>query len=640
MKSFILNRSLPKWIILLIDQAIMTWSFTLSYFLIVQFNYNEIIKSYFIIYVSIYMIIPLAVFYYMNLHTGLIRYSSFEDITRIFIAVLSTCLVFGLLDFLVFKSIYHFDSVNIYAILLINFCISSTLLIMLRLITKSLYFYIKNHNPGVKENVLIYGANDSSILVKEALETNGHGKFTILGFIDDNHTIVNKCIQQKRVYHVNEIVKLNQMLQVDKIVISNEEIASDSKIELIDKCLELGIKILKLPNTSNWISGNLKLDQLQGLKIEDLLHRPPIIINNERVCDDLCGKRVLVTGGAGSIGSEIVRQVLNYKPEVLIICDQAESPLHELQLEIKESYPSTVIEIYVGDIQNFDRMYTLFKKFSPQIIYHAAAYKHVPMMESNPSEAILTNILGTKYLADLSVSFDVEKFVMLSTDKAVNPTNIMGASKRIAEIYVQSLNYAESDKIYHGTSSHKTKFITTRFGNVLGSNGSVIPRFRSQIENGGPVTITHPEITRYFMTIPEAVQLVLEAGTMGNGGEIFVFDMGQPVKIVDLAHKMIKLAGFTPGGEIKIVFTGLRPGEKLYEELLNCEELTIPTYHDKIKVSKVRKYAYKEVLTNINELLLLNKRGDDIETVRKMKMMVPEFISKNSKYEELDLVNT
>jgi FlaA1/EpsC-like NDP-sugar epimerase len=638
MKAFILNRSLPKWIILLIDQAIMSWSFALSYFITVQFNYNEIWQNSFIIYVSIYMLVPFLVFYYMNLHTGLIRYSSFEDITRIFIALLSTCFVFGLLDMLVFKQIYHLDSVNIYAFLLIHFSISFTLLVMLRLIIKSLYFYIKNQSSESKENVLIYGANENSILVKEALETSGHGRFIILGFIDNNLTIVNKCIQQKRVYHANEVVRLHRKLKIDKIVISNEDIASDARLDIIDKCLELGIKILKLPNTSNWISGKLKLDQLQGLKIEDLLHRQPIVLNNEKVCDDVFGKRVLVTGGAGSIGSEIVRQVLNYKPAILIICDQAESPLHELQLEIKESYPSTVIEIYVGDIQNFDRMYSLFKKFNPQIIYHAAAYKHVPMMESNPSEAIMTNVLGTKHLADLSVSFDVEKFVMLSTDKAVNPTNIMGASKRIAEIYVQSLNYAEVDKIYDGALSHKTKFITTRFGNVLGSNGSVIPRFRSQIENGGPVTITHPEITRYFMTIPEAVQLVLEAGTMGNGGEIFVFDMGQPVKILDLAHKMIKLAGFSPGGEIKIIFTGLRPGEKLYEELLNREELTIPTYHDKIKVSKVRKYAYSEVLVNINDLLLLTRRGDDVETVRKMKMMVPEFISKNSKYEELDLV--
>ena len=469
------------------------------------------------------------------------------------------------------------------------------------------------------------------------------GRFKNAGFLDDNPNKVNKEIHQVRVYHVEELEKLQQKLNIDKLLVLSEDLKAPAKKQAIEKCIELGIKVLTVPPTDEWMSGQLRMNQIQDLKIEDLLQRPPIVIQNDKISNDVAGKRVLVTGGAGSIGSEIVRQVLNYKPEMVIICDQAESPLHELQLEIEEMWPDAAIKLCIGDIQNFDRMYAMFKEHAPQIVYHAAAYKHVPMMENNPSEAILTNVKGTKNLADLSMSFDVEKFVMISTDKAVNPTNIMGASKRIAEIYIQSLNTMRPEDFGNEDGSlsemllPQTKFITTRFGNVLGSNGSVIPRFRSQIEKGGPITVTHPEITRYFMTIPEAVQLVLEAGTMGNGGEIFIFDMGEPVKIVDLAKKMIKLAGLTEK-EIEIVYTGLRPGEKLYEELLNEEEQTIPTHHNKIKISKVRQYSYDKVVLDINELIGLNKHADETKVVSKMKMMVPEFISKNSRFETLDSV--
>jgi FlaA1/EpsC-like NDP-sugar epimerase len=408
----------------------------------------------------------------------------------------------------------------------------------------------------------------------------------------------------------------------------------------------MGLKVLTVPPTEQWISGKLRINQIQDLKIEDLLQREPIVIQNDNISRELTGKRVLVTGGAGSIGSEIVRQVLNYDPAMLIICDQAESPLHDLQLEVEELFPEANLKIYIANIQNYNRMHALFEEYNPEIVFHAAAYKHVPMMENNPSEAILTNILGTKTLADLSIAFDVEKFVMISTDKAVNPTNIMGASKRIAEIYIQSLNNVNVQSLnnidyistrLNNLTHSKTKFITTRFGNVLGSNGSVIPRFRAQIEKGAPLTVTHPEITRYFMTIPEAVQLVLEAGSMGKGGEIFIFDMGEPVKIVDLARKMIKLAGLIPDVDIKIVFTGLRPGEKLYEELLNKEEASIPTHHEKIKISKVISYPYDKVAVEIKDLITsIQKSNDDYEIVKKMKDIVPEFLSKNSKYEELD----
>ncbi len=640
MKIFLLKHSLPNWIILLIDQVITSWSFALSYFLIFQFEFNQILRGHFLIFISLYCLVSLGMFYSMRLHTGLIRYSSMVDIYRIFVAVLTSSVLYGAIVALAVTSIYNIESNNIYLVLLVNFFISSSLLIMLRIGTKSLFYFVKRNTTDKKESVLIYGANSNSILVKEALEASGLGKFVIVGFVDEDRSKGNKSIHQIRIYHTSDIAKLQRKAQVSKLIMMSEDLQAGARKQLIDTCLELNIKVLTVPPTAQWMSGQLKMNQLRNLKIEDLLQRPSINLDNAIVCNDLRGKRVLVTGGAGSIGSEIVRQVMSCEPELVIICDQAESPLHQMQLEMEEKFPDVEIKICIADIRDFDRMYKLFKAYNPQLVYHAAAYKHVPMMENNPSEAILTNILGTKNLADLSISCEVEKFVMLSTDKAVNPTNVMGASKRIAEIYIQSLNSVnliDADmRGAHAATMPKTKFITTRFGNVLGSNGSVIPHFRAQLEKGGPITVTHPEITRYFMTIPEAVQLVLEAGTMGKGGEIFVFDMGEPVKIIDLANKMVKLAGLTPGVDIDIVYSGLRPGEKLYEELLNKEELTIPTHHHKIKISKVRKYKYAQVEQDIKELLSLNKSNDDYRFVKKMKEMVPEYISKNSRFEELD----
>jgi len=639
MKTFLLNKSLPKWIILLIDQVITSWAFVFSFLLIRQFEFTDLLRGHFTIYVGLYCLMYLGVSVAMRIHTGLIRYSGTEDIYRIFTAVLISSVLYGTAVGIFVGPMFQLRSVNIFIVLLVNFFISSSLLIMLRIGAKGVFYFIKRNTSGVKETVLIYGANGSSLLVKQALETSGMGRYVIAGFLDDTPSKVDKSIQQVRVYGSKEIKRLHRNLRVDKLVVLSEDLKAPANKKLVEKAIELGIKVLTVPPTSEWMSGNLRLNQIQDLKIEDLLQRPPIVIENKKLFRDLKGKRVLVTGGAGSIGSEIVRQVLNYKPEMVIICDQAESPLHELQLEIEEAFPEADIKLCIADIQNFNRMYALFKEYNPQYVYHAAAYKHVPMMENNPSEAILTNVLGTKNLADLSMTFDVEKFVMISTDKAVNPTNIMGASKRIAEIYIQSLN-----KVSQGTgednpiNSKQTRFITTRFGNVLGSNGSVIPRFRSQIQKGGPITVTHPDITRYFMTIPEAVQLVLEAGTMGQGGEIFIFDMGEPVKIVNLAKKMIKLAGLTPGVDIDIVYSGLRPGEKLYEELLNEEETTIPTHHHKIKISKVREYAYNKVVNDVGDLVGLCKNGDELKAVKKMKMIVPEFLSKNSKFEELDVI--
>jgi FlaA1/EpsC-like NDP-sugar epimerase len=542
--------------------------------------------------------------------------------------------------YLLFISIWvipvlHINSITINLVLLVNFSVSSTLLILLRTTVKSMYFYINNNSNAKKSVVLIYGSDNNAVLVKQALETSANTNFTVVGFVDDGGKKIDKEIQQVRVYHINKLAKLKVKHKVDKLVIMNHNLDEKAKKIALEQCLALGIQVLTVPPSDQWIYGKLNLQQIKDLKIEDLLQRKPIQIDTTRISEDLQGKRVLVTGAAGSIGSEIVQQILSYKPAIVILCDQAESPLHEMKLEVEESFPHIPTKIFIGDVRNYQRMYKLFSDYHPEIVFHAAAYKHVPMMEENPSEAVLANVLGTKHIADLSVAFGTHKFVMVSTDKAVNPSNIMGTTKRIAEIYIQALKNSPAN---NRPGVQPTRFVTTRFGNVLGSNGSVIPRFRAQIQKGGPITVTHPDITRYFMTIPEAVQLVLEAGTMGTGGEIFIFDMGEPVRITDLALKMIKLAGLQPEKDIKIAYTGLRPGEKLYEELLNLGEHTIPTHHPKIKIAQVISYPYKEVDADIDELLTLNKQHDDLALVNKMKEIVPEFISKNSHFEFLDTI--
>jgi FlaA1/EpsC-like NDP-sugar epimerase len=527
----------------------------------------------------------------------------------------------------------HVDLVTINLVLLINFSVSSTLLILLRTAVKSIFFYLTNNTTAKKTTVLIYGSDNNAVLVKQALEASANTNFSVVGFVDDGSKKIDKEIQQVRVYHIDKLGKLKEKHNVDKLIIMNHNLDEHTKKAALENCLALGIQVLTVPPSDQWIYGKLNPQQIKDLKIEDLLQRKPIKIDNARISEDLHGKRVLITGAAGSIGSEIVNQVLSYKPAMVILCDQAESPLHEIKLEVEEKFPDVPTTIFIADVRNLQRMQKLFFDYRPEVVFHAAAYKHVPMMEENPSEAVLANVLGTKHVADLSVAFGTEKFVMVSTDKAVNPSNVMGTTKRIAEIYIQAL---KDNPINNRPGVQPTRFVTTRFGNVLGSNGSVIPRFRAQIQKGGPITVTHPEITRYFMTIPEAVQLVLEAGTMGTGGEIFIFDMGQPVKITDLALKMIKLAGLQPEKDIKIVYTGLRPGEKLYEELLNAGERTMPTHHPKIKIAQVITYPYETVAADIEDLLELNKGQDNEAIVNKMKEIVPEFISKNSQYEYLD----
>ncbi|WP_221284792.1 nucleoside-diphosphate sugar epimerase/dehydratase [Mucilaginibacter sp. SP1R1] len=628
-----------RWLVLLIDLMIVFISLCLS----ISLKDKLDLKQNNIYYMIFYCGNAILIFLLMRIHTRIIRYSNTKDMLRIFMAVLVTNLAFMLLCNILFAPYFRFSLIGLGDILLINFFISSSLLMGMRIVIKDLFVYLEEPNVTVKkENILIYGSGTSSILIKQAVEAQKGLMTQVQGFIDVGSDRVYKCLEQKQVYPIRAIESLSQKFGIKTMLITSEELTSDDKRAAVEKCIELGIKVITVPPSDQWLNGKPNLNQFKDLKIEDLLERAPIELCKDHIFSELSGKRILVTGAAGSIGSEIVRQVMCYNPEFIVLCDQAETPLHEIQLEIEDGKSPCKTKMFIADIQNTNRIKSLFNLYKPQIVFHAAAYKHVPMMENNPTEAVLTNVWGTKNIADISLEFGVEKFIMISTDKAVRPTNIMGATKRIAEMYIQSLNNELKDTqlLYPAAKDNgvcQTKFITTRFGNVLGSNGSVIPRFKAQIERGGPVTVTHPDITRYFMTIPEAVQLVLEAAIMGKGSEIFLFDMGEPVKIADLAANMIKLAGFIPNEDIKIVFTGLRPGEKLYEELLNVEEHIIPTYNKDIKISKTIPQCYSDINSVIKELLELSMLNNTDLMVRKMKAILPDFISNNSQYEKLDL---
>jgi FlaA1/EpsC-like NDP-sugar epimerase len=641
MKQFFLRfKTLPRWIILLLDAFILGWAFCLAYFIANQFQFSVINPTHFFVASLAYTLIGLPIFYVMRIHTGLIRYSDMRDMLKIFSAMTLVSVVFLLIGYFGLRYIIPITFQNFLLIALISFFVGTLGLIMLRIAAKFMYLVLMRRVADAEViRVLIYGTDQNAIMAKQALESSTRAHYIILGFVDTGRTKLNSYIQQKRVYHVKDLPQLSEKFTIQQMILVNEHLGSREKRVIVERCLRLGIKVYTVPPATEWASGKLKVEQIKNLRIEDLLQRAPIRINNHAIGEDLIGKRILVTGAAGSIGSEIVRQVLKYDPQLLILCDQAETPMHDVQLEMEEKFPNSRTVLAIVDIRNLERLHDIFNDYRPEIVYHAAAYKHVPMMEKNPREAISTNVEGTRNVADLSVLFGVRKFVMISTDKAVNPTNVMGASKRIAEIYTQCLDKSQTLALEtgHGQTLIKgTRFITTRFGNVLGSNGSVIPRFRAQIEKGGPITVTHPAITRYFMTIPEAVQLVLEAGTMGKGGEIYLFDMGKPVKIVDLANKMIQLAGLVPEKDIEVVFSGLRSGEKLYEELLNDAELTVPTHHPKISVAKVKPMDIEGSKRAIYELIALNARKNNTAIVRKMKEIVPEFLSKNSPFEALD----
>jgi FlaA1/EpsC-like NDP-sugar epimerase len=521
------------------------------------------------------------------------------------------------------------------SIVFIHFLLVLFALIGSRLIIKTLYHSLVSDSLVKKKNVLIYGAGTSGLITKQTLEKEIGSPYRMVGFIDDNSSKIGKSLVGSVVYSFERVIDggFIEKHEISEVILSIQKLKSERKREIIESFLEKNIKVKVVPPVDRWIHGELSAKQIKAVRIEDLLQREPINLDNQNVTRELKDKIILVTGAAGSIGSEIVRQVMHYSPKKLILLDQGESPLYELEMELKSSMPELyhLVDSVIGSVSDSMRMRKLFNHFKPEIVFHAAAYKHVPLMENNPYEAVKVNVLGTKSIADLSIEFGIEKFVMVSTDKAVNPTNVMGATKRVSELYTQSRNLLP--KI-------RTHFITTRFGNVLGSNGSVIPVFRKQIEAGGPITITHKEITRYFMTIPEACNLVLEAGAMGKGGEIFVFDMGESVKILDLARKMIKLSGLEEGRDIEIKFVGLRPGEKLYEELLATKEDTKDTHHPKIMIANVSPVNPDWVDERVNNMLsVLLRNSDNYSLVECLKGIVPEYLSNNSEYASLDLKN-
>ena len=615
--------NLPRWSILIIDLIICAFSLTLAFFL--RFNFKQIppedLKNLPYDYILLFGIRSVS-FFISKTYKGVVRYTGSNDAMRIFKVVVLGSGLLVVVNVITLYTLGYFIIPT--AIIIIDALVTLFLMISSRLAVKAIYFESKNPEKQ-RIQVIIYGAGESGIITKRTLDRDAAVRYKVVGFIDDDEKKVGRSLEGVFVYPTSKLAELIKENEVESVIISIQNLPPHKKNNIIDECLQFGVRVLNVPPVAKWINGELSFNQIKSINIEELLEREPIKLDNALINEQLNHKTILITGAAGSIGAELARQCAKFNPSVLVLLDQAESPLHELELEFNENGVTCKHEVVIGDVRNKDRMRNVFNTFKPHIVFHAAAYKHVPMMENNPSESILTNILGTKTVADLAVEFNVEKFVMISTDKAVNPTNVMGASKRIAEIYTQSLG-----------KTAKTKFITTRFGNVLGSNGSVIPRFKKQIEEGGPITITHPDITRFFMTIPEACQLVLEAGCMGKGGEIFVFDMGQSVKIVDLARKMIKLSGLKEDRDIKIIYTGLRPGEKLFEELLASSENTLATHHQQILVGKVREYEFAEVTQFINELILLFNTQDNTRIVSKMKDIVPEFVSNNSVFQTLD----
>jgi FlaA1/EpsC-like NDP-sugar epimerase len=619
---------LPRWVIIVIDFVVLVVAGLLGYMLRFNFNPTDISRHHPGEGVLLLAAGGTAASLLTKNYAGIVRFTGIDDAVKIlFTSLLNLC-------FIAFSNLifyYNFNQNLIpYSVVIISLFTSVFMLLFYRLMIKNIYAYYRTE-VNKKTNVVIFGAGQLGISTMQALEENVKGKYKVVAFLEDDERKMGKLVHGIPIHTARKLPKLVRSLNIKEVIISVNDIPQQRKNTLVDICLRYHLKVKVVPSVEKWVSGDLNSGQIREINIEDLLGRNSIKIDDSDVRDTLTNKRICITGAAGSIGSEIARQALLYNPKELILIDQAESALYDLELELTEATNGSPCFFYLADITNELRIKTILEDHSPEILFHAAAYKHVPLMERNPSEAINTNVGGTRVLADLAVKIGVNRFVMVSTDKVVNPSNVMGCSKRIAEIYVQSLN---SHLGMIGNS--RTRFITTRFGNVLGSNGSVIPLFRKQIETGGPITVTHPEVIRYFMTIPEACRLVLEAGVMGNGGEIFLFDMGRPVRIYDLARKMALLAGLEPGKDIDIVFTGLREGEKLYEELLNDKENSIPTHHAKILKAKVVEYSYSTISQNIDLLLDLIHDHNELKMVAMMKEMVPEFKSNYSRFEVLD----
>lgn len=629
--KFMSDRYIPAWVVALIDAVIVVLSVFISGLLLdvkeqwFHFPFDAYSLR-FICLTSILLISALRVF---NVHRSVIRYSSFSDMMRILLAVLSSTVVLFVID-----AVYKFNVGMDYIpkeLIVIDACISYVLLFMFRMFVRWLFekAYKAGINTELNTQVVIFGAGRTGTATANTLASASR-KYYIKGFIDDDPNLCGKTIMGQKIYPREKQEFLIKYKDIDQLIIATNRISTERKNEIFELCHANKVKVLTVPPISTWTDGKLSENQIKEIRIEDLLGRKEIKINSNLINSELSGKRILISGAAGSIGSEIVRQLTNF-PVELILLDSAETPLYNIENELEDKYPNVHKNIIIASVTDKNVLKEVFAKYKPQIVFHAAAYKHVPMMERSPYEAAYNNIIGTKNIADTALETGAEKFIMISTDKAVNPTNVMGASKRYAEMYIQQLNF-------HGV----TKFITTRFGNVLGSNGSVIPRFKAQILRGGPVTVTHPEITRYFMTIPEASRLVLEAATMGKGGEIFLFDMGEAVKIRSLAERMIKLSGLEPDKDIEIKYTGLRPGEKLMEELLTKKENTLPTYHEKIFIAKQEDVNPQEVeksISELAELLSSDQENRDMAIVENIKHLVATFKSNNSIYEVLDEKN-
>jgi FlaA1/EpsC-like NDP-sugar epimerase len=624
--KILLNKTMPSWIILLFDLFIVGLATSLA--VVSRMNFKRPAEFYntdLIIIFGLILAVRFIAYIIFRPYTRLLRYTGTSDVILFFWLNLAGSVFLGLLN-LLFYFFINRTHVIPNSIVLFEFFISTFIIIFYRLFIRSIYTEYAT-SARRTYNVLILGAGFFGVTTERSISREANGKYKVVGFIDEDPQKIGKKIGGLTIYGYDELPRIIEGKEVNFVIIAINDISTEKRNQITDTCLQYNTKTLIVPPMERWINGELSFKQIKKIQIEKLLERDPIKINDSKIQKDLLDKTILVTGAAGSIGSEIARQLMHYDFKQMILIDNAESPMYYLELELSEQKTDAKRYVsYLGDICDANLMDELFKMYRPDIVYHAAAYKHVPLMEKNPIQAAKVNVKGTKTIADLSLQYGVSKFIMVSTDKAVNPTNVMGASKRVAEIYVQSL----------GKQQPQCKFITTRFGNVLGSNGSIIPLFKQQIDRGGPVTITHPEVTRYFMTIPEACDLVLHAGAMGNGGEIYIFDMGESVKILDLAKKMISLSGLVLGKDIQIVFTKLRPGEKLYEELLATKENTIETKNRKIKIAKVREYDFEEINSQIDDLIALIDSNNNMNLVKQMKNIVPEFKSQNSVYTTLD----
>ncbi len=623
---------LPRWIIVAIDVMVLVFSFSLTYLLFEGTAIGYIITSHDFYFVGSLIIVNVFFFWLFRTYSGIIRHSSYIDAIKLLFSQMSV-LVFFLFINLVFE-LYSGHKAFLNTALFINLVLSFCGLFLYRVVVKQTFeMYFSEKSTSKLIRTVIYGTDANAISVANALKFESPSRFKIVGFVDKNNQNASKRMLDLPILILRKkLPALMRSVAAEGVIIADKSLSKDEQLIIVDQCLEFNYRVYTVPLISDWENQKEISQKVKNIQIEDLLERKPIVLDSRSISKQLKDKTILITGAAGSIGSEIVRQVLNFNPKNVIILDHAETPLHNLCLETQAMDFSTKIVAVIADVRSKKALEKVFKNYNPHVVFHAAAYKHVPLMEENPSQAIQTNIKGTKNLADLACKYRVKKFVMVSTDKAVNPSNVMGASKRIAEKYVQSLFLKNQRENVEGG----TKFITTRFGNVLGSNGSVVPLFTKQIAEGGPVTITHQDIIRYFMTIPEACQLVLEAGAMGNGGEIYIFDMGKPVRIIDLAKKMIKLAGFIPDKEIKIKIVGLRPGEKLYEELLNDTAKTLPTYHNKIMIAQEIQDEYETLHNDVDELIGIADFYENDDIVAKMKKIVPEFKSMNSTFEILD----